>query len=99
MSTGVTKLKDNFVSAVRFPDSPPCHSDGLAVHFTAVTGGRSIRCAISLDALADHFEKDRSNPVAAFSRNRAAIERIAGRLIAQRRFENNGSILIRSFDC
>ena len=86
------------MSVVRFPDSTPCHSDGLVVHFTAMIEDRTIKCAISLEALADHFNKDGS-PTVVFSRYRPAIERIAKTLISQRRFENNGSILIRSSDC
>jgi len=88
------------MSAVRFPDSPACHSDGMVMHFTAIIEQKTIRCAIVLDALMEHFAKDRlTPPVSVFSRHRHVIERIAKRLIDQKRFENNGSILIRSSDC
>lgn len=88
-----------FVSGLKFPDSPECYSDGMVVHFTAVVEKQTIRCAISIEALASHFEKGCLDPVAAFFRHQTAIEVIVDRLIFQRRFENNGSLLIRSSDC
>ena len=89
------------MSKVLFPDSPPCYSDGLAIHFTAIVDKKHpIQCAITLDALKTHFAKDANTPLAdVFSRNRSSIERIAERHIAQKRFENNRTILIRSSDC
>lgn len=85
--------------SVRFPDSPHAYSDGMVVHFTAILGKYAIKCAISLDALGAHFVKNQMSPLEAFSHHRASIERIAERLIFQKRFENNGSILIRRSDC
>jgi hypothetical protein len=86
---------------VKFPDSPPCYSDGILIHFTAIVDKtHTIRCAISLEALANHFAKDSTVPlIDIFLRRRSTIEKIAERLIAQKRFENNRSILIRSSDC
>ena len=69
------------------------------MYFTAVVEKHTIKCAISLEALSEHFGKDDLGPTAVFSRHRHSIERIAERLIGQRRFENNGSIFIRRYDC
>lgn len=97
------KQKDGFVSAVRFPNPTHFHSDGMVVHFSAIVGNHTIKCAISLDALREHFAKvyehEHLSQTAVFSRHRSTIEHIAERLIAQKRFENNGSILIRRSDC
>jgi len=71
----------------------------MVVKFAAIVGNDTIGCEISLEALKDNFENDCLQPTAVFSRHRPAIERIAEKLIAQKRFENDGSILIRSSDC
>ena len=86
---------------LKFPDSPPCYSDGILIHFTAIVDNiHTVRCAISLEALATHFAKDSTIlPIEVFLSRRSTIEKIAERLIEQKRFENNRSILIRSSDC
>ena len=88
------------MKAPRFPHATPLYdSHRMVVKFVAVLGTDNIPCAISHEALTDHFGNDSERPVAVFTQHRGAIERIAANLIAKNRRENDGSILIRSSDC
>jgi hypothetical protein len=88
------------MGVARFPHSTPLYdSHRMVVLFVAIVSNETIGCAISHEALTDHFENNALQPAAAFSRHRAAIERIAEKLISQKRFESDGSILIRTADC
>jgi hypothetical protein len=58
-----------------------------------------IGCAISLQALEVRFGAKRGDIRQTFFQNQTAIESIAEKLIAQKRFEPDGSILIRTADC
>src|SRR5207245_8860400 len=92
--------KESLMSVARFPNSTPIYdSNRMVVVFAAIMGKDTIACAISHEALSDHFASDQLQPAAAFSRHRTAIERTAETLISQKRFETDGSILIRSSDC
>jgi hypothetical protein len=71
----------------------------MVILFPAIIGNDTIGCAISVEALADHFENNPMKPTTVFSHHRTAIEHIAEKLIALKRFEDDGSILIRSSDC
>lgn len=57
-----------------------------------------IRCAISREALDDHFHGDNRNKLQVFRDNRPAIEDIARRLYLSGHVEADGSVLIRSAD-
>lgn len=57
-----------------------------------------IRCAISREALDDHFHGDHRNKLEAFRDNRSAIEEIARRKYLAGRFEPDRTILIRTAD-
>ena len=83
----------------RFPESQLFDPNRQVVLFTAYVGPDLIPCAISLEALQDHFGADNLAPERAFIRNRAPIESIAARLIERDRREPDGSILIRTADC
>ena len=87
------------MKVARFPNSTLYDSGRMVVNFAAIIGSDAINCAISLEALKDHFDNDCTKPTVVFSRHRPAIERIAERLITQKRLESDGSILIRSSDC
>lgn len=84
---------------ISFSDIEAWDGDRFAVSFPAEEMSQRIRCAISWEALQDHFGGDNVTPVEAFRANRCAIERIAEGLITMSRFEQDGSILIRSQDC
>ncbi len=71
------------------------------VTFPANDGRNEVSCAISGEALEDHFgaqRMERNECVAAFSSNREDIEALARRKFALNRLEADGSVLIRSSD-
>ena len=57
-----------------------------------------IRCAISREALDDHFHGDNRNKLEVFGENRPAIEDIARRKYLLGRVEPDGTVLIRTAD-
>ena len=87
------------MSIARFAKSQLYDSGRMVVMFNAYVGENMIACAISMEALQDHFENNTRKPVETFIRHRHAIERVAETLIARQRFEADGSILIRTADC
>jgi hypothetical protein len=84
---------------ISFPPTQYYVDESESVIFPADVGQETIGCSISLAALQDHFQGHLLKPLEAFICNRPAIERIAERLITQRRFEEDGSVLIRTADC
>ena len=68
------------------------------VWFSAVRDEKCIDCGISIDALIDHFDAFQDDPLPAFRKHRERIRAIAMKLIAERRFEDDGTLLIRSAD-
>ena len=84
------------MATARFPNSQLYDSSREIVHFVAIVGDKTIACSISLEALHDHFEGDMRKPTETFVANRPAIERLAEKLILRKRFEQDGSILIRT---
>ncbi|HEY7217949.1 MAG TPA: DUF1488 domain-containing protein [Candidatus Binatia bacterium] len=68
------------------------------VWFSAIVDDKSIDCGISIEALADHFGAYFDDPLPSFRRHRTRIQEIATKLIIQRRFEDDGTLLIRSTD-
>jgi Protein of unknown function (DUF1488) len=57
-----------------------------------------IRCAISREALDDHFHGDNRSKLEVFAENRPAIEDIARRRYLSGRVEPDGTVLIRTAD-
>ena len=74
------------------------HHRKKVVWFTAVVDEKSIDCGISIEALRDHFSAYSDDPLPAFRSHRARIQETAAKLISQRRFEEDGTVLIRSAD-
>lgn len=68
------------------------------VWFRAIVDEKCIDCGVSIDALIDHFGAFQDDPLPAFRKHREHIHEAAGRLISRRRFEEDGTILIRSAD-
>lgn len=68
------------------------------VWFKAIVDEKTIDCGISIEALTDHFGAYQDNPLPKFRVNRAHIQQVATDLITARRFEDDGTILIRSAD-
>src|SRR5271156_25381 len=68
------------------------------VVFSGLDRDQRIRCAISEEALNDHFRGDHRNKLEVFRENRPAIEEIAGRKYLSGQVEPDGSVLIRTAD-
>lgn len=70
----------------------------LVVGFTGEDGERVIHCAISMEALEDHFGGDFKNPLKSFIANRERIEHEARRKYITRKLEADGSVLVKTED-
>jgi len=66
--------------------------------FEGKDGDRTIRCAISREALEDHFDGNTNDPLKVLRANRDRIEHEARRKYLDGRMEADGSILIRTGD-
>jgi hypothetical protein len=84
--------------AINFLNIEAFDGGRLVVSFPADNNGQRINCNISLEALQDNFEGNNIDPIICFKSNRNRIEQKAIELIKLRRFELDGSILIRSAD-
>jgi hypothetical protein len=70
-----------------------------SVLFYALVDGREIECAISYEALRDHFQADYYNLLPVFMANQQVILQINEKLIIEDRLENEGKrVVIRSQD-
>ena len=67
------------------------------VFFTGQDGSKTVQCAISEEALADHFI-DSGNPLQVFREHRSAIEAIARRKYLSGQVDPDGRVLIRTAD-
>lgn len=74
------------------------HHRRKIVWFTAIIDEKTINCGISIEALRDHFGAYYDDPLPAFRTHRAIIQETATRLMMARRFEDDGTVLIRSAD-
>jgi Fic family protein len=72
-------------------------SRGVVI-FWGQDGKTRVQCAISREALDDHFHADNKDKLEVFRANRKAIEELARRKYVAGRTEANGSILIRTGD-
>jgi hypothetical protein len=68
------------------------------VWFSAIVDDKCIDCGISIEALGDHFGAFQDDPLPAFRAHRERIRDAAAKLITARRFEDDGTIVIRSAD-
>lgn len=59
---------------------------------------KSIRCAISVEALEDHYKSKSKKPVKMFLENQSAIQHEAVRKYLNNRFESDNYILIKTGD-
>ncbi len=70
----------------------------MVVLFAGKDGDKTISCAISLEALEDHFDGGNRDPVKLTRANRARIEHEARRKYLAGRLESDGSVLIKTED-
>jgi hypothetical protein len=82
---------------IRFPADPPAYRDSnLTVVFAALVDGVSVPCAISVEALEDHFGAYSENPegwLRAFDAGRPRIEAVAREHL---QISNGGPVLLKS---
>ena len=87
---------------LRFADAPPRYEfDRDIVVFAGEAAGERIPCAISREALADHFGADgqtKEQRVETFRRNRGEIERMARDIYLNRPVPPDGAVLIKTAD-
>jgi hypothetical protein len=74
------------------------HHRRKVVWFSAIVDDKSIDCGISIEALAEHFGAFYDDPLPAFRSHRERIRETAARLITERRFEDDGTVIIRTSD-
>ena len=74
------------------------HHRRKIVWFSAIVDEKTIDCGVSIEALRDHFGAYVDDPLPAFRSHRARIQDAATRLITERRFEDDGTVIIRSAD-
>ena len=70
----------------------------MAVLFTGLDDETTIHCAISCEALQDHFDRDGKDPLSLFRLNRLRIEHQARRKYCSENLEIDGSILLKTRD-
>lgn len=82
-----------------FPESKERYDfDRGAVLFSGRDGEKAVQCAISKEALEDHFGGDNKDPLKMFVANRERIEHEARRKYFSTHLEADGSVLIRTVD-
>jgi fido (protein-threonine AMPylation protein) len=73
-------------------------SNRMVVSFWGQDGDKRVRCAISREALDDHFDGDNKDKLAVFTANRRAIEERARQKYLAGNTEADGGVLIRTMD-
>lgn len=82
-----------------FPDKEAHYlPDRMVVMFYGKVNDKDIKCAISWEALCDHYNGDGKNSLEVFKANRFSIEQEVRRKYLADKLENDGSILIRTID-
>lgn len=82
-----------------FPEPKGRYDSELeAVFFKGKDREKTVRCAISQEALEDHFGGDNKDPLKIFIANRERIEHEARCKYLANNLEADGSILIRTSD-
>jgi len=83
-----------------FPETPNVQYDPhrLMVTFWGQDDTKSICCAISLEALEDHYKNKNKNPVNLFLENKSTIEHEAVRKYLNNQFESDNFIFIKTGD-
>jgi transcriptional regulator with XRE-family HTH domain len=85
--------------ALNFPDPRPYYDARRSVVlFDGTDGGAAVQCAISREALEDHFGRDDRDPVKVYHEGRERIEHEARRKYLSGRLESDQSVLIQTTD-
>jgi hypothetical protein len=91
-------LEECAVTSIQFSPQETNDIRHYVVAFPALVNGKRVECAISYQALRNHFDAGYEDPLPAFTMHRQRIEHLAAQFIRQERFEPDGTILIRSYD-
>lgn len=84
---------------LKFSGSDERYDTGrMVVLFSGNDGDKVVPCAISREALEDHFEGDNREPVKVFREHRERIAYEARRKYLAGRLESDGSVLIKTAD-
>jgi hypothetical protein len=83
---------------IEFPNVETWDGDTFVVSFPAVVDGEKKRCAISWEALQDHFGGSKVHALNCFKSNRRRIEEMAERKIRKGKFEVDGTVVVRNSD-
>ncbi len=97
---GVLGMVDKRVLVFPEPNAQEDWTKGTIV-FWGKDGDKRVRCAISREALDDHFKGDGKNMLKVFEANRPAIEHYARRKYMANQLEADGAVaelLIRTDD-
>jgi transcriptional regulator with XRE-family HTH domain len=82
-----------------FPDPEPRYDfNREVVLFNGMDKGKTINCAISREALEDHFEADNTNLVKIFHKHHETIEHFARRKYFTEQGRGSQVVLIRTED-
>jgi hypothetical protein len=71
---------------------------GTTVHFDIIMDGLMIPCGITMQALERMYGMDRFDPMSTLQTHGLLIERLVERIVDNKRFEPDGSVLIRVED-
>ena len=91
-------MEECVVSSIQFTPQAMNDTTRYVIAFSARIDSKSVECAISYQALRNHFGADYDNPMPAFITHRRRIEHLAATFIRQDHFESDGTVLIRSHD-
>ncbi len=83
-----------------FPETPNAQYDNnrMIVVFWGQDDSKSIRCAITTEALEDHYKSKSKDPMKIFLENHSAIAHEAVRKYLNNQFESDDYILIKTED-
>jgi hypothetical protein len=81
---------------IEFPPGAHCELSPLSVSFEAIVDGKKVACSVTYELLTRVFQSGRSDEelLDAFTKNRAAIEKVARRLIENEQIDANGEVQI-----
>ena len=86
------------VVQIAFPPHERGDERRRVISFPALIEGRQVECAVSYQTLWLHFGAGYNDPLPAFMAHRQRIEQVAAQCIREARFEDDGTVMIRSQD-
>jgi hypothetical protein len=88
------------ITDIRFSDDELYESSTEVIVFHAHIGTKIIRCVISRDDLNDHYESEdtKENALENYQNNKDYFIEIAKKLIREDRFNEDGEIVVTTYD-